>query len=190
MEHYDPIRNRSTPGVDFYDVLLTRRSVRSYANRSVDDETVIRVLDAARIAPSASNTQPWHFVVIREVARRQKLAELAAGQMFIAEAPIVIAACGQAYHDRYSWITDNMFLIDVAIALDHLTLAARTEGLGTCWVGAFDHDGVHQLLKVPDTYRVVMLTPLGYPANKDAFGPPGKRKNLSDIVSNEEFRGT
>jgi nitroreductase len=175
--------------MDFHEVIRTRRSIRSFSNRVVGVETVGRILEAARIAPSAANTQPWHFIVVREADRRAKLAELAAGQMFIAEAPVVIAACGLKYHDRYSWIADHMFLVDVSIAMTQLTLAARAEGLGTCWIGAFDHSGVHALLKVPDTHRVVMLTPLGYPAGKDAFAGPGKRKNLAEIVSYETFGG-
>jgi len=175
--------------MDFYEVIQTRRSIRSYSDRPVDDAVVGRVLEAARIAPSAANTQPWHFIVIKDAGRRRKLAELAAGQTFIAQAPVVIAACGLAYHDRYSWIADHMFLVDVAIAFDHLTLAARAEGLGTCWIGAFDHDGVHKLLSVPSTHRVVMLTPLGYPGGKDAFSDKCKRRKLSEIVSYETFGG-
>lgn len=175
--------------MEFSDVIRTRRSVRSYSEAPLDDALIDRILEAARVAPSAVNNQPWHFIVVRDADRRRKLAEFAAGQMFIAEAPVVIAACGLPYHDRYSWIADNMFLVDVAIALTHLTLAARAEGLGTCWIGAFSHDSVHRLLRVPKTHRVVMLTPLGYPADAHAFHDEFKRKKMTEIISYETFGG-
>ncbi|MBN1344323.1 MAG: nitroreductase family protein [Phycisphaerae bacterium] len=173
--------------MDFSDVIKTRRSIRQYSDRQIDDATVQRVLDAARMAPSANNTQPWHFVVVRDAARRAKLVELASGQSFIAQAPAVIAVCGKCYTSQHSWIGANMYLVDVAIAMDHLTLAARNEGLGTCWIGAFDHDAVHAFLEVPDTHRVVILTPLGYPLKTDAFQPTTRRYSLDSMISNEKF---
>ncbi len=186
MDYYDTQKSHTGAELEFWEVLRTRRSVRSYSDREVDDATLMRVLEAGRIAPSATNKQPWHFVVVRNPQLRRRLAELAAGQMFVAEAPVVIAVCGQSYPDRYSWIADHMFLVDASIAIDHMTLAARAQGLGTCWVGAFSHDPVHQLLKVPQSHRVVMLLPLGYPSG-DAFKEPGNRKPLTDIVSYESY---
>ncbi len=175
--------------MEFTDVIKTRRSIRNYSDRPVDDATLQRVLDAARLAPSANNTQPWHFVVVQDAARRAKLAGIAGGQSFVGEAPIVIAACGKCYTSKHSWIGPNMFLVDAAIAIDHLTLAARDEGLATCWVGAFDHDAVSEFLEVPDTHRVIMLIPIGHPLKADAFSATAKRKSLSEIVSEESFGG-
>ncbi len=175
--------------MDFYEVIRTRRSVRSYSDRPVDPAVVERVLDAARIAPSANNTQPWHFVVARDADRRRKLADLCNKQTFIAQAPVVVAACGKSYRSTHHWIAEHMAIVDVTIAVDHLTLAARAEGLGTCWIGAFSHDPIHRLLDVPDTHRVMWLTPLGYPAGDDAFRQTDGRNALSDIVSHETFGG-
>jgi nitroreductase len=175
--------------MDFYDVIETRRSVRRYADRPVDPAILERILNAARLAPSANNAQPWHFVVVRDGKRRRELAELCGRQTFIGQAPVVIAACGRSYRSNHHWIADHMALVDVTIAMDHLTLAARAEGLGTCWIGAFDHDPVHRFLEVPATHRVGWLTPLGYPADKGAFGPTDRRNALADIVSYETFGG-
>jgi len=173
--------------MDFEEVVKTRRSVRSYSEKPVPDEALQRVLEAARLAPSANNLQPWHYIVVRDESLRRKIAELSFNQMFIAEAPVVIVCCGKKYHDNYSWIANNMYLVDCSISFDHLTLAARNEGLGTCWIGAFDHAAVRDLLNVPMGFDVIILTPLGYPARPEAFGPPSSRRSLSDIVSLDKF---
>ena len=173
--------------MDFETVIKTRRSVRSFASTDVPDELLDRVLDAARSAPSANNKQPWHFVLVRDRSIRRRLAEVAAGQAFIAKAPVVIACCGQKYTDTYSWIGSNMHVVDVTIAVDHLTLAARNEGLGTCWIGAFDHEAARQLLKVPDTHSVVMIVPVGYPADDAVFRETQNRLPLGQLVSTDQF---
>jgi len=173
--------------MDFYEVIKTRRSVRSYADRPVDPAVLERILDAGRLAPSANNAQPWHFVVVRDAERRRKLAEMCNGQTFIGQAPAVIAACGRSYPSKHHWIAEHMAIVDVTIAVDHLTLAARAEGLGTCWIGAFDHDPIHRFLELPDTHRVMWLTPLGYPSGADAFRQTDRRNALSAIISDETF---
>ena len=173
--------------MDFETVVRTRRSVRSFADRDVPEDVLRRVLDAARSAPSANNKQPWHFVVVRDASIRKRLAERAAGQTFVGEAPVVIACCGRKYDDAYSWIGPHMHVVDVTIAIDHLTLAARNEGLGTCWIGAFDHEACKDLLKVPETHNIVMLVPMGYPAKDTAFGQTRNRLPLDQIVSVDHF---
>ena len=168
--------------MDFSEVLLTRRSVRSYSSKAIDAKVLGRVLNAARMAPSANNVQPWRFIVVSDEDKRKAIAKISANQSFIAEAPAVVVCCGKRYVDRWSWIGENMYLIDTAIAIDHLTLAARNEGLGTCWVGAFDHEDLRRLLNVPDGFDVIVLTPLGYPAKPDAFYETSSRKPLDEVV--------
>lgn len=173
--------------MDFYDVIRTRRSVRSYKNEPVPAATLRRVLEAARLAPSANNLQPWKFIVIRDEQLRKKVAEISFSQSFIAEAPVVIVCCGKRYHDSYSWIADHMYLVDVTIATDHLTLAARNEGLGTCWIGAFDRDALKRLLTIPEDHDPIVLTPLGYPTGLRPFHSGTSRKSLKEIVFSEKF---
>lgn len=175
--------------MDFQTVYTTRRSVRTYSERSVPDDILNRVLEAARQAPSAMNNQPWRFVIIRDPVTRQRIAELASYQTFVAEAPILLVCCGRRYHNTHSWIGNQLFVVDVTIAIDHLTLAARNEGLGTCWVGAFDHDRLARLIDVPDDHAIVVLVPLGYPTSDRAFHPTTERVPLSEIVFNERFGG-
>jgi len=174
--------------MDFYEVIRTRRSVRSFNNKDIPEEVLSRVLDAARIAPSGSNRQPWKFIVIRDAAARQKMVPLCEGQAFVAAAPALIVACGRNIHyNRGGYMGDHSMLVDVAIAVDHLTLAARAEGLGTCWIGSFRNQETKKELGIPDNYDVVALTPLGYPAQPDAFNEDSGRNDLEEIVSYETF---
>ena len=121
--------------MDVLDVIRNRRSVRSYADKPVERDKIQRLLEAARLAPSASNRQEWKFVVVREPETRRKLMEAAYGQKFVGQAPVVIAACA-AEHDHVMACGHPCFAIDVAIAIDHMTLAARALGLGT-WQGIY-----------------------------------------------------
>jgi len=171
--------------MDVYEAIRTRQSIRRYKDAPVPDDVLHRVLDAARLAPSAGNKQPWRFVVVREAAVREQLAKAANGQAWIADAPITIAACGwkdRAYGGMGGYW--NALPVDVAIAFDHLTLAAAAEGLGTCWIGSFTEDEVRRLLGIPEEVTVIALTPLGYhdvpPAEK-------KRKGLAEIVCYERW---
>lgn len=171
--------------MDVMEAIRSRRSVRSYADHAVAQDDLQQVLEAGRLAPSASNRQEWKFVVVRDAALREQLAEAARGQRFVAEAPVVIAACA-VEHDHVMSCGHPSFLVDVAIAIDHMTLAARALGLGTCWIGAFDQDKVRQVLGIPADVEVVELLPLGYPTEWPDAKP---RKDLQEIVSYDGWEG-
>jgi len=164
--------------MEVYDCIKSRRSVRSYAKKDVEEEKLTQVLEAARLAPSASNRQNWKFIVVRDKSLRALLAEAAYAQTFIGEAPVVIVACATK-SDHIMPCGHASHLIDVAIAVDHMTLAARELGLGTCWIGAFKHDEVKQVLGIPGPVQVVALTPLGYPTS---WPRPTPRKSLDEVV--------
>ena len=173
--------------MEFYDVIKTRRSIRSYKPTEIPKDVLGRVLEAARVAPSGSNRQPWKYILIKNPELRKKIATLSGGQPWIADAPIVVVACGSDIkYDRGGYMGEMSFLIDSAISLTHLILAAREEGLGTCWIGLFDNDSIKELLEIPLGWNVVAVTPLGYP--KDATWTfPGKRKEIGEIVSVDEW---
>jgi nitroreductase len=164
--------------MELMQAIRSRRSIRSFSDRPVEDEALNAVLEAGRLAPSARNMQDWRFIVVRDPALRRSLSEAARGQSFVGQAPVVIAACGTS--DLVMTCGQPAYPIDVAIAVDHMTLAAFSLGLGTCWIGAFYEDRVKQILRVPDQVRVVALLPLGYPEEQPAARP---RKSLSEIVS-------
>ncbi len=174
------------------DAIRTRRSVRSYAGTPIPAEVMDRMRQVLRVAPSACNLQPWHFILVTDPALRRKVAEVANGQMWMAEAPVIVVGCGlpeKAYKKMGGY--GNSVDIDVTIALDHLTLAAVAEGLGTCWIGAFDEGKVKSLLNVPASFKVVAMTPLGYPASADLNHPveEGRRKAVSEIFSSDRYEG-
>lgn len=164
--------------MDFLELVKTRYSVRSYQDKPVDEESLARILEAVRLAPSGANRQPWRFVVVRDEEIRKRLATACNGQQFIAQAPVVIAGCG-LMPERIMRCGIPGDPIDLAIAMEHLALAATAEGLGTCWIGAFEQDKVRDVLGVPETVRVVEVMTLGYPADSAS---PKKRKALDEIV--------
>jgi nitroreductase len=176
--------------MDVLTAIKTRRSVRSYASRPIPADVLERMRQALRCAPSACNFQPWHFIFVTDAELRRKVAEAANNQLWMAEAPVTIAGCAfppQAY--KYMGGHGNSAEIDVAIALDHLTLAAVAEGLGTCWIGAFDEGKVKRLLEVPKQAKVVAMTPLGYPASPDLHYPLDEtdRKSAAEIFSTDRY---
>jgi nitroreductase len=150
--------------LDVYEAIRKRKSVRRYKDKDVEQEKLIRILKAARLAPSAANKQEWRFVVVRDKEKRKKLSDAARGQNFVAEAPVVIACCAETdYHEMTCG--QLCYPIDVAIAIDHITLAAVEEDLGTCWIGAFYEDKAKDILDIPDRIRIVELLTLGYPTD-------------------------
>jgi nitroreductase len=165
--------------------IQARKSVRSFLDRPVEDEKLLKVLEAGRLAPSASNRQEWRFVIVRHPETRQSLAAIAGSQDFIGQAPVIIVACAET-DGHVMRCGQPSYPIDVAIALDHITLAAVEQGLGTCWIGKFDEKQVKECLGIPDAIRVVELMPLGYPAD-----PAPIRKNrfpIETIVHYERWR--
>jgi len=171
--------------MEVYEAIRARHSVRSYQDRPVEPEKLARVLEAARLAPSARNDQEWRFVVVSDPAKREALATVASTQHFMLEAPLILAACAQT-DGRLMRCGQLAYPIDVAIALDHLTLAAVAEGLGTCWIGSFNAGEVRRILGIPPEIQVVELMLLGYP--RESGAPPKKnRLPLEKIVHREAW---
>lgn len=165
--------------MDIYETIRTRKSVREFLDKDVPEDVLMRLLDAARLAPSARNRQEWRFVVVRDPVTRTKLAAAAKSQTFVAEAPVVLACCAET-DEHLMACGQPCYPIDVAIAMDHLALCATAEGLGTCWIGAFDEAQVKAILGIPAGVRVVELMPLGYP--KDPAPAPKKRLPLDAVI--------
>jgi len=176
----------------FEDIILARKSVRKYADRPVEKEKIVKCLEAARLAPSWENKQCWHFIVIRD---KKVITKLAKGFNFWAKsAPVFIVACGDPRRSGTRRGQDY-YLVDVAIATEHLVLEAANLGLGTCWLGFFDEKEIKTLLGIPKEIRVVALTPLGYPhPSEGVWGKvvkmavrSKKRKPLGEIAHDEKW---
>ena len=173
--------------MDLYEVMRTRRSIRSYRSDAIPEESLNRVLEAVRIAPSGSNRQPWKFILVKDEKVKRQLIPACGSQSFIAEASVIVVACGHNInYNRGGYMGDMSVLVDVSIAFTHLVLAARAEGLGTCWIGSFNNDEVKRILGIPDDANVVAVTPLGYPKDEE-FREPGSRRGLEEIVSTDKF---
>ena len=172
--------------LDLFEAIRKRKSVRSYAPTPIPEEALVKVLDAARLGPSAGNIQPWHFIIVKDEGKRARIAKGCRYGRFLAESPVVIVACG----DKKA--STHWYAVDTAIALEHLVLAATALGLGTCWVGGFDQEDISEMLKLPEKFEVVALMALGYPRKKldllaKILHMVRRRKKLKDIVSLETY---
>lgn len=175
--------------------ILRRRSIRRYANRPVSRDTLLSCLDAARLAPSAENSQPWRFIVLDEEDKKEQLAkEVFTGvyrvSQFVVKAPAILVLCADL-----DFMANKMgklftgipfYLLDVGMAGEHFALQAAEMGLGTCWIGWFDVKKAHQALNLPKRIRVCALMAVGYPP-EDWKLKPHKRKKIEDIVHWNEW---
>ena len=156
--------------MEFMEVIIKRFSIRKYKTDPVPDELLNKVLEAARLAPSAGNSQPWHFIVVKD-PQTKKMLDISE---WAQQAPVVIVGCTEASDPT-----------DIAIAFEHLVLAATNFGLATCWIGRWGADEeIKKALGIPRNIRVLAVTPLGYGAESRA---PKPRKPLSEIVHRERF---
>ena len=172
--------------MDVFEAVRQRQSIRAYESTPVPKKKLEKILEAARLAPSASNIQPWHFIVVTDSEKRKKLADSGRYAKFLTESPVVIVGCG----DQET--SPRWYVVDVTIAMQSMVLTATSEGLGTCWVGSFDEKQVKEMLKIPESFRVVALLALGYPREKSDLGRKlikaiRRRKQLEEIVSYEEY---
>jgi nitroreductase len=171
--------------VEFYDVIRKRRSIRKYKPDPIPEAILKNILDAGRIAPSAKNYQPWRFIVVKDPDKKKQIVAASRNQQFVGEAAVIVVGCalvdtawGRMGGYMSSWS------VDLTIALDHIILAAVNEGLGTCWIGAFDEAEVKRILHIPDPVRVLALTPVGYP---DDTPPERGRKSADEILSYDTY---
>lgn len=181
--------------MELTETILNRRSIRSYQDKQVPEDALNRILEAGRQAPSWTNSQTWRFMIVRDKNTKEKLAQttLIAGNRgleALKQAPVNIVVCAELNKSGYrdgKPLTDKegyWYMFDTGIAMQNMVLAAWAEGLGTCYLGAFDAVIAGKVLEVPTGYAVVAMTPLGYPAEN----PPAKpRKEFSEIVIQEKF---
>ncbi len=180
--------------MDLMQAIKGRRSIRKYKPDPVSDKAVETVLEAARWAPSWTNSQCWRFVVVRDPQLKEKLAAILDREKnrsapAVRNAPVVIVACAELgksgyYRGKISTDKGDWFMFDTALAMQNLTLAAHATGLGTVHIGLFDAKEVARVLDVPDGVAVVEMTLLGYPDEEPA---ESRRKELAEIVFHEKY---
>ena len=172
-----------------------RRSIRKYINKEVEEEKLLQILESGRLAPSGSNTQPWHFLVIKSKENKEKVAKVSHNQKWMATAPVNIVCVA----DIRSRIDENIeisvsenskeeevkqIIRDTAIAVEHMSLTATELGLGTCWVAWFTQEEFRPVLNIPNDKYVLCVLTIGY---ADENPKPRSRKKLEDIVHYEEW---
>ena len=176
--------------MDVFEAIQNRRSIRKFKPDPIPEEHLNRVLEAARLAPSAGNRQPWRFVVVQDENTRAKLAELADHQTFVGAAPVVMAVFGDPDDSPAGYRQDPMvaYKQDPMIAVEHMCLAAVELGLGTCWIGPaspnYDVEAIKRLLGVPERMYMTCLLPLGYP---DQAPNARSRKPRETIIYSEKY---
>jgi nitroreductase len=181
--------------MSFMELVKRRQSVRCYSEQPIEPEKIERCLEAARLAPSACNSQPWHFIIITEPDLKQKVAAATAGPFnqfntFVPQVPVLIAIVTEAAKPvaRIGGLISRrpLHLVDLGIAAEHFCLQAVAEDLGTCMLGWFNERKVKQLLKVPASKRIDLLIALGYPATEEVR--PKNRKDLAKIYSSNYYQ--
>lgn len=169
--------------MDIFEAIYNRRSIRSYAEKSVPMELIEKVIDAARFAPSGANLQPWKFIIIDDKEIKKAIGDTAkfyfVKSRHIEEAPVLIAACADIKKSNWA-------IIDTALACQNIMLAAYALGLVTCFVGIFDEALTKHILKIPENYKVIGLLTLGFPAER-ASTP--RRLELKEIMGFNSFPG-
>ncbi len=173
--------------MDVFEAIEKRRSIRAFKSQDVAAETVMKLVNAARQAPSAGNIQPWHFIVVTKPEIKRELSKAALDQEFVENAPVVIVVCADGLQSsrRYGERGKTLYCIqDTAAAIQNLHLAACSVGLGSCWVGSFDEEKVRAALHVPAGVRPVALVPIGYASEEPQAR---RRKPLSEILHYESF---
>jgi nitroreductase len=165
--------------MDFQELAAKRYSVRSYKADPVEDEKLEAVLEAAVLAPTAANRQPFRVYVIHTKGRQEELKRIYNRDWFV-QPPLVLCVCGvpgEAWVRKYD--DANYYQVDATIVMDHIIMAAADLGLGTCWIAAFKPEEAREVLELPEDEAPVVFTPLGYPA--DELGPK-RRREKSELI--------
>lgn len=184
--------------MDIFDVIRTRRSIRRFLDKPVEEEKLQTILESVRMSPSWANFQCWRFLVVKDLVMREKISELSYVESYfsplgykanpakkgIGEAPVVIVACADPSQSGVIW-DQHYYMTDLGIAAQTLMLSARALELGTVFVGVFDEAQLRSLLNIPSHIRVVGLFPIGYPREEKKEGP--QRKPLHEIIFREKW---
>jgi nitroreductase len=169
--------------MDVFEAINKRRSIRKYKNTTIEVEKLDKILEAARISPSAANRQEWKFIVVKNQEIRNKLVEAANGQKFVGEAPVTIVACSTE-SERIMPCGQHAYTVDLSIAVSFMILEATELGLGTCWLGAYDEEAVKKILDIPKEIRVPAMFTLGYAEENPG---PRPRKEVEEVLCLEKF---
>ena len=169
--------------MDVFEAISKRKSIRNYKTTPVEEQKLEKILEAARIAPSAANRQEWKFIIVKNQKTREKLVNAANGQKFLGEAPVTIVGCSTE-SERMMPCGQFAYTVDLSIAVSFMILEATELGLGTCWLGAYDEEAVKKVLDIPNEIRVPAMFTLGY---ADENPGPRPRKDIDEIIALDKY---
>ena len=166
--------------MDFDELVLKRYSCRQYSDRVIEDHKLAKVLEAARLAPTAANRQPFRILLLKTNGRQEDLQKIYPKEWFV-QPPLILCVCclPEEGWTRRKYDHQSYAVVDAAIIVDHITLQAADLGLGTCWIGDFNPAAAREILSLPEGVEPVAFTPLGYPLDQPTMK---KRKELKDLV--------
>ncbi len=166
--------------IDLIELIKGRRSIRKYKKKEIPEEIILKILEAGQWAPSASNNQPWRFVIIRDAILRKEVGNLCTilgvVNRFVEKAPLIIVIFSEYSH---RWVE-----VDCGMCAQNMMLEAHSLGIGSCFIGAFDRNGIKNLLSLPEKFKIIGLITFGYPDEKE--NPPG-RYDLKKLAFYEKF---
>ena len=165
------------------EAIETRKSIRAYQPQPVEEEKLNKLLEAGRLAPSATNQQAWKFVLVTDPELRQKMVAACCNQAFVAQAPLTMVLCANETRDMPCGQPART--IDCAVALSYMQLQAAELGIGSCWLGAFSAEAVREVLHIPEDYQIVAVSPFGYPAEE---GRERSRKPMEELVCRDQWK--
>jgi len=160
------------------EVIQKRKSIRKFNAGSLSDEQLQTLMEAAQLAPSASNMQPYEFIIVKDDKLKAQLVKKGSIQPFVTKAAVIFIGIGDPSREKW-------YKVDIGIAIEHLALEATELGLGSCWIGSFDEEKVKEVLKIPAEKEVIALLPIGIPGQD----PPARpRKSLDDLFYIDYYR--
>jgi nitroreductase len=177
--------NGEEPTMDFFEAVKTRRSIRAFQSRPVEEEKMDRIIEAVNLAPSAGDLQAYEIIVVKDSRRKRELAEAAGEQWFVSEAPVclVFLAYPERSSRKYGRRGSELYCLqDATIAAAYAQLVATVLGLASTWVGAFDEEAVAKIVEAPGNKRPVAILPIGYGRETPEITP---RRRISEIVGSE-----
>ena len=175
--------------MEFIEVIKSRRSIREFKDKSINQEIIEYIFNCGRLAPSWMNKQCWHFILVKDFEKIQAIAKTNIINRWLKKTPMIIIACADPLLSGKNENIDYS-IVDVTIAFEHIILAATDMGLGTCWIGGFNHNKVKKILEIPPRIKIIGMSPLGYPLNKKSITEKSKkvilrstkRKSLKEII--------
>ena len=178
--------------MEFIEVINSRKSIRSFTNNEIEQDKIEYICNCARQAPSWMNKQCWNFIVVKNDEKINLIANASIINRWLKKAPVIIIACADPLLSNKKNGIDYS-IVDVAIAFEHLILAATDIGLATCWIGGFNHEKVKNILEIPPRIKIIAMTPLGYPKNTEGIIEKSKkiitrntkRKSLREIIHDD-----